>query len=154
MADLYLHNQRDQDTNLGFNLTSGALPLVGVSYTNQAFTYFPAGIRRVTFHVSYQRNAGAASGQPRFRLEWVNTNGDTVKGSILDASAVVVASPYGRVVSYQIEIDGPIVTAAAATFFPYTFEVPSGMAGVRLLATEVTAAAGTCEIRISGSTKF
>ncbi len=125
----------NKDSPLGILKTALALPAVG-AFTTETAVAMPTGTRRVTFWCTYTK-AGGATGQPKFRLEWTDDEGNTAIEPVNNAAAIVVAAPYGQMTHYLGEWLGPVVDNVTPIRWTLTFEVPAGAVSCALQAAEI-----------------
>lgn len=134
------------------HLPPGPLPLAG-AFTTQPFFEAPsAGLKAVTFYITYTR--GAVGGFPAFRVEYAPSTGGLIvyRELIMDENSLVIAQPNASVNVYQQEVLGPTPQSAAPILYDMEFTIPPGAIGVRLTAAErgVPATPGTMGITLTG----
>lgn len=114
------------------HLASGALPAAG-AFTAQALQAIPAGVKRVTYAVTYTR--GAAGGFPVFRHE-SNNGTETMRNIVVNEASLTVTQPDGRLDFTQEELAGPQPADNVAITYELTFVLGADIKSTRLLAAE------------------
>jgi hypothetical protein len=128
---------------------STALPAAG-AFTNPSAYTIQAGIRYVTFWITYTR--GAAGGFALLKVLF--SNGTEEGNDIVIDQSVTVAQPFGTQPIYEQVIQAPAPADANPIVFVLPVKVAVGSTNVRLLAAEggVVGTPGTMAIAVASGT--
>jgi len=113
------------------HLAIGSVPPSG-NFTDQPQYVIPAGVRHITFYISYQR--GAVGGYALFKLLWGNGTEESQETVIdTDISGPTVLGQQGM---FLQDLTGPTPADNNTINFVLYVSVPGGAKTVRLLASE------------------
>ncbi len=139
----------DFEISRAIHLDKQFLPPSG-NFTNQAPYVIPAGIRHVTFYITY--TYGAPGGYALLRLIWGNGT-EEAQQTLIDTDITIV-QPNSLQNTLLQDLEGPIPSTTAPVSFMIEASVPGGATTVRLIAAEggIPGAPGTIGITLTAST--